>query len=52
MHFLIARRRVLDGHDDRLELFFGLLKLLIRFYELLERRDLLFRLSRFVESGH
>src|SRR6266566_7423273 len=51
MHFLVARRRVLDGDNDGLKLFFRLLELLVKFNDLLEGRDLLFRLSRFVESG-
>ena len=51
MHFLVARCRVLDGHDDRLELFFRVLKLLIRLNDLLERCDLLFRLARFIKRG-
>src|SRR5438270_13177695 len=51
MNFLVAHRHVLDGDDDRLKLFFRLLKLWMRFYDLLERRDLLFRLARFAESG-
>src|ERR1043166_2380030 len=51
MHFLVACCRILDSDDDRLKLFLRVLKLLIRFYDLLERRDLLLRLSRFIESG-
>ena len=51
MNFLVAHRHVLDGDDDRLKLFFRLLKLWMRFYDLLERRDLLFRMARFAESG-
>ena len=51
MYFLVARRRVLDGYDDGLKLFFRFLELLVKFYDLLQRRDLLFRLTRFVESG-
>ena len=51
VYFLIARRGVLDVRDDWLKLFFGLFELLVRFYDLLERHDLFFRVSRFVESG-
>ena len=51
MHFLVARGHVLNRRDDRLKLFFRFLELLVRSYDLLERRDLLFRLSRMVESG-
>src|SRR5437016_7925581 len=51
MHFLVTHCRVLDGDNDGLKLFFRLLELLVKFYDLLEGRDLFFRLSRFVESS-
>src|SRR5216117_2237455 len=51
MHFLVAHCCVLDGDNDGLKLFVRLLELLVKFYDLLEGRDLFFRLSRFVESG-
>ncbi len=51
MYFLIARCRILDAYDNRLKLFFRFLELLVKFYDLLKRPDLLFRLSRFVEGG-
>ena len=51
MHFLIAHCRVLDGDNDGLKLFFRLLELLVKFYDLLEGRDLFFRLSRFVKTS-
>ena len=51
MHFLVARRHVLDRHDDRLKLFLSLVELRVKFYDLLECRDLLLWLSRLVESG-
>src|SRR5436189_5323050 len=51
MHFLVAHCRVLDGDNDWLKLFFRLLELLVKFYDLLEGRDLFFRLSRFVKSS-
>src|SRR6266403_4455775 len=51
MHFLVAHCRVLDRHNDGLKLFFRLLELLVKFYDLLEGGDLFFRLSRFVESS-
>src|SRR5205823_5989455 len=50
MHFLVAHRHVLNRRDDRLKLFFGLFELLVRFYDLLERCDLFFWLSRLLES--
>src|SRR5437899_12933888 len=50
VHFLIAHGHVFDRRDDGQKLFFGFAKLLMRFYDLLERHDLLFRLSRLVES--
>jgi hypothetical protein len=49
MQFLVARRCVLDRHDDRLKLFFRFLELLVRFYDLLGCRDLLLRLPGLVE---
>src|SRR4029453_9669330 len=48
VHFLVAHRHVLDGSDDWLKLVF--VELLVRFDDLLERRDLLFGLSRLVEG--
>src|SRR5436305_15225270 len=51
MHSLVALCCVLDGDNDGLKLFVRLLELLVKFYDLLEGRDLFFRLSRFVESG-
>ena len=51
MYFLVAHRRVFNGDDNGLKLFFRFLELRVKFYDLIERRDLLFRLSRFVESG-
>ena len=50
MYFLVTHRRVFDGDDNGLKLFFRLLELLVKFYDLFERHDLLFRLWRFVES--
>ena len=52
MHFLVARRHVLDWRDNQLQLFFGTFELLVKFYDLLERRDLLFRLPRLVERSN
>ena len=52
MHFLVARRHVLDLRDNRLQLFFGAFELLVKFYDLLERRDLFFRLPRLVERSN
>ena len=51
MHFLIARRHILNRSDDGLQLFFRIFELLMKFYDLFECGDLLFRVSRFVESG-
>ena len=49
MHFLVAHRHVLDRRDNRLQLFFRFFELLVKFYDLIECRDLLFWLPRFVE---
>src|SRR6266513_1706967 len=43
---------VLDRRDDQLQLFFGTFKVLVKFYHLLERRNLLFRLPRLVERSN
>src|SRR5215510_9375967 len=51
MQSLVARRCVLDRRHNRLKLFFGFLELLVRFYDLLDCRDLLLRLPGLVESG-
>ena len=50
VHFLIARRHVLDRRDDRLKLFFGFPELVAGFYDLLERCDLRLWLPCLVES--
>src|SRR6266480_1168506 len=50
MQFLVTCRRVLNCYYNGLKLFFGFFELLVRFNDLLDRCDLLFRLSRFVDS--
>ena len=49
MYFLIARGHVLNRGDDRLQLFFRFFELLMKFYDLLERHDLLFWMPRLAE---
>ena len=49
MQFLVACSRVLNRDYNRLKLFLRFFELLVRFDDLLGRRNLLFRLSRFVE---
>ena len=49
MHFLVAHRHVLDRGDEQLQLFFRFFELLVKSYDLLECRYLLFWLPRLVE---
>src|SRR5262245_54462003 len=50
MHLLVPGRDVLNRRDDRLQLFLRFLELLRKFYDLLERGQLLLRLPRVVEG--
>ena len=50
MHLLVSRGHVLDGGDDRLQLFFWFFELLVEFYDLLGCDDLFFWLARFVKG--
>ena len=49
MQFLIAGGDILDCRNYRLQLLLRLFELLMKFYDLFERRDLLLRLARLVE---
>src|SRR5260370_37865017 len=50
MQLLVAGRHIFDRRDYRLQLFLRLLELLMRFYDLLERGELLLRLTRVIEG--
>src|SRR5437667_10215526 len=50
MHLLVSTGHVLDGCDDRLQLFFWFFELLVEFYDLLGCDDLFFWLARFVKG--
>ena len=49
MQFLIASGDILDCRNYRLQLLLRFFELLMKFYDLFERGDLLLRLARLVE---
>ena len=51
MQFLIAHCRLLDCRNDRLQLFFRFFELVVQLDNLIERRRLIFRLSRSMEKS-